>query len=486
MSASQTPQGDGWTVVPRRDGRSKQIRERQQGQDAQAIADGEDDGWTVVQPRDRRPKQIRLRQQLEEAQVINRPDVLTSRHDFVPPLSFSLHQKHDPILRTAKMTLGAYSCSTFSGWCNPLFVEPLFSSDAVFLREARSCGAPVTAMYAIGRLGLMARVGLLLSSKNKQVLVQDRDTMIDLEEWLCALPSNTLSLTTEAGYRMMLQWWKETSQVFPIMSLPAELRIEVLENTYGFDVYPNFHGGLGDGSRSEKKGSYGGTLRRVDPPFPAVLRLKKQIYAELEKYVLNRTCKCFQASMNYIQYLRRSMQNPSLFDTLQTLELDLSFREYIYFFAVPLVPFRYLGDEIFESRFFAEASALVQLPALKHMFLRFRAPLEEYDAWGGLGKHNGYWSEYDTRDWRGNYTWHISCQRLLIDWILTYAKDFLKQIRNVTLCGFIKNSTKVKWDHILKKEREGIDHHMSHEMLQIENWPRDELYVDKPPFSATL
>ena len=40
------------------------------------------------------------------------------------------------------------------------------------------------------------------------------------------------------------------------------------------------------------------------------------------------------------------------------------------------------------------------------------------------------------------------CQKTLIDWILSFAAQYLKQIQKVKLTGYIKTETKRKWEGI--------------------------------------
>lgn len=43
----------------------------------------------------------------------------------------------------------------------------------------------------------------------------------------------------------------------------------------------------------------------------------------------------------------------------------------------------------------------------------------------------------------------VCCQRTMVDWIMTFAWPFFKDIRKVTLGGVIKKDSKVKWDDLL-------------------------------------
>ena len=51
-----------------------------------------------------------------------------------------------------------------------------------------------------------------------------------------------------------------------------------------------------------------------------------------------------------------------------------------------------------------------------------------------------------------------SCQKVIVDWILQWAKEYIVQFDKVSLEGYIKNSTKHNWDAILEQERAGIPH----------------------------
>jgi len=43
----------------------------------------------------------------------------------------------------------------------------------------------------------------------------------------------------------------------------------------------------------------------------------------------------------------------------------------------------------------------------------------------------------------------VCCERTMVDWIMTFAWPFVKDIRKVTLGGAIKKDSKVKWDDLL-------------------------------------
>jgi len=62
-----------------------------------------------------------------------------------------------------------------------------------------------------------------------------------------------------------------------------------------------------------------------------------------------------------------------------------------------------------------------------------------------------------------------------VDWVLTYAKDYIKHIPQVLLTGYIKNSTKAKWERILADERAGIQHNVVLEQQATSTWDTTDM-----------
>jgi hypothetical protein len=49
-------------------------------------------------------------------------------------------------------------------------------------------------------------------------------------------------------------------------------------------------------------------------------------------------------------------------------------------------------------------------------------------------------------DTYGAYT---CCQRIMVDWIMTFAWPFIESLSKVTIGGALKRDTKTKWDALL-------------------------------------
>lgn len=417
------------------------------------------------------------RRRLEAAQIIDRPITMLSRHNFQPPLSFSLHQKHDPILQAAYSILYDFSYSTFAAYLNPLEIEPLFTDDAVFLHQALLYGTPASAMYAIGRFGFIAKVRLFMMPWSGQIFVQDQEEFVELTEWLKTLPPPYGSKTGEQGYEFLQGWWKATGGMVRLMDLPPELWTYVFELAFGFDIYPSSTTSLGSGSKHPK---YYRNVKYAPPPTRGVLTLNKAIFEAVTPFVLKRTCKCFQDAYYLRNTLRLTASPLSKAQNLQVLELDLENVDYFALFGVRVAPFTDHPEILHAFDNLVSLASYIRdhLP-ITHLFLRFNAPTDgKADPWYNTGKLNGH-GEDMISDFQGRTRhWAIGCQKVVVDWILTFAKEYIEKIPKVTLYGNIKNSTKAKWDKILKDERESTGaeiHDMTDEKSIIEHWDTNDL-----------
>jgi hypothetical protein len=59
---------------------------------------------------------------------------------------------------------------------------------------------------------------------------------------------------------------------------------------------------------------------------------------------------------------------------------------------------------------------------------------------------------------------HVSCQKVVVDWFFTMALTYLKSVPRITLSGDVKQSTRLKWEHILTDEHRGKHRDISREI----------------------
>jgi hypothetical protein len=425
---------------------------------------------------------------LEVLQYVDRPITLISRHNFDPPLTFCRPHKKDPILAAATLVIRRFSYRTFIDFCNPLFIEPLSSQDKTYLHDAASSGLPVSGVYVIHRVGLMAKVPLLLIPTSGQVMVLDQESFQDLEEWLEALPQNVCSVTGEAGFDRLWNWYKATDQIYTILNLPVELWTSIFEIAFARAVYPHPpYQPWGQGSGECVPWHPAHYRWRVPRPNISVLMLNKAVHNALRSYITNGIRKCF-THLTSLEYYKTLSDMGQFGGQLVNLELSFSLREYIYFFDADIRPFRQWKGSLDVSRYSGKASILSQLPALKCVSFDFPAPTSKDDPWGKLGPLNALG---EGTDWRGNQgghfdKWfHVSCQKTLVDWILTFAHTYLANLQaspKILLGGYVKEETRAKWEDIFEDERMGSHHDMSEWVTEIKEWPVDLLFVT---FSCT-
>jgi hypothetical protein len=66
-----------------------------------------------------------------------------------------------------------------------------------------------------------------------------------------------------------------------------------------------------------------------------------------------------------------------------------------------------------------------------------------------------FWSPddgWESSPWSNNWddtASYICCQRVMIDWIMTFAWPFLVDVRNVVIGDTVKKDQKKKWDDLL-------------------------------------
>lgn len=222
----------------------------------------------------------------------------------------------------------------------------------------------------------------------------------------------------------------------------------------------------------------------VAAPHHNVLSVEKNMSTRMWEYAHKVTRKCFMERVLLRGYVEQLPNAPFRLDTLQNLELNFTNREFAVFFGMKAVPFRlhHHPDE------WQQATILKEIPALKNLSIRFRAPLVDRsrDPWvqlGGLREAYGLqpWSWSETRnycEWKEGHnclTFEVSCQRTLLDWILTYAVDYIKDVPKVTLCGWIKDDVRERWEGILADERSGTHHTFFEAKQVIENWNIEDL-----------
>lgn len=113
---------------------------------------------------------------------------------------------------------------------------------------------------------------------------------------------------------------------------------------------------------------------------------------------------------------------------------------------VRVAPFDIQGAEIRDRSLRGRASIFPSIHSLQSLMLTFESTKfsAEGDPWGYLGPYNGHEWYCDFRGNRDREGFYTSCQKLIMDWTLTFAKPYIAVLPKVILSGYIKHSTKQK------------------------------------------
>jgi hypothetical protein len=277
----------------------------------------------------------------------------------------------------------------------------------------------------------------------------------------------------EEGWKEQHAWWMANGKTFNIMQLPTELRLLILEQAVGVEHYPGHQDQgpfsfLGAGSEKLRYPSWYSsfpadpTKRLIPMPNTNILFTCKQLYSETRHHLLYGSSKAFLDDSMLDQYLHyRPRRSSGSLDFLVHLDLDFSLGDYLGFFGFHR-PFR-----ILQHPKTVPAIQLKSLATLKTLGLHFRSTLLS-------ASENPFRVPSSLVGTRSD-GYSTPCQKISVDWILTCAKQYIEHIPRVYLTGYIKTSTKTKWETILADERHGKHHDLTKVKGRIMNWPIDNL-----------
>ncbi|RMY77060.1 hypothetical protein D0862_13633 [Hortaea werneckii] len=429
---------------------------------------------------------------------VNRPDFEGCRHDFGEDgLRLQIPNKDDYVFFAAVPILEEYNAQSMHRHYDPLLIEALNIAPTLFYGMDST-----SAVHCLVRHELFVKVQLKLVChldygwSAATVMLKDEDRWIPLQQWLKTLPEPTLPNYHVLAYEEQYQWWKSTGKPFRLLDLPGELQERIFLFAVGEYVEPHFreecdldengYGIMQDGTRDEdwvlkksrwtvithgthrakRRGvsKYDWTARpAISPVNLGILCLSKET-REAALYALwKQTTKVFRSPQS-IPHRRLRSFDPLMPDTdisgiptyvpprfrpyLSRIQLALDNVELLLLFGVPLPGI----NDAFSVRPSPPPAHVFPtlLPHLKYLDIYFQSTAKRsYNPW----HTNEMTSDRDRRAFLtedlGMDLQRMPCQRILHDWILTYAYEYIHGIPKIELSGFIKVPLKTKWERLL-------------------------------------
>ncbi|KAI7470146.1 hypothetical protein KC357_g6240 [Hortaea werneckii] len=444
--------------------------------------------------------QRKAKKQLERLlyDPVSRPDFEGCRHDFEEDgLLFQVPNKDDYVFFAAVPILEEYNAQSMHRHYDPLLIEALNIAPTLFYGMDST-----SAVHCLVRHELFIKVQLKLVChldygwSAATVMLKDEDRWIPLQQWLMTLPEPTMPNYHVPAYQEQYQWWRSTGRPFRLLDLPGELQERVFlfavgdyvephfreESVWDEDGYVNKQEGARDedcvlkksrwtiithGTHRAKRygvSKYDWTARpKISPVNLGILSLSKKT-REAALYALwKQTTKVFRSPQR-IPCRRLRSSDPTFPDTdisgiltyipsrfrpyLNRIQLALDNVELLLLFGVPLPGIN-------------DAFTVRPSPPPAHIFLTLLPHLKYLDIYFQSTARRSYnpWHTTEMTPDRDRRTYlteelgmdlaRMPCQRILQEWILTYAYEYIRGISRVELSGFIKAPVKKKWERLL-------------------------------------
>lgn len=251
-------------------------------------------------------------------------------------------------------------------------------------------------------------------------------------------------------------------QTFRFLDLPAEVRTIIFQQVIGRYIWPYKYSGFHldspkprgtDNEHRTKFGQYWhdpiGARLPQDSAMPLVGWQVRNEFAEVfwgNTYKHFNSCDHFRSGAKVLDWWK--------FNYYRRISLGLTNADH--FTTVGFIVFR----TRLELRRVSSIWAITDNEDLEYLNLHFQVtPPDEQLV--------DPWAKFSPTD--------MSCQKTLVDWILTAALTQMKRVPKITISGHMKDSTRRKWEPILEDARKGIKHDMTAQMASILATPAAEL-----------
>jgi hypothetical protein len=298
-----------------------------------------------------------------------------------------------------------------------------------------------------------------------------------LRDWLVSLPYRG-ELQPRIALLAQRHWWARNGRTFPLMRLPAEVRRMIYVHILGSKIYPDQDGSdvsfalsvqvrlytCDETSRDPYKYDFLKPYKSnnwhvcgFEPSFPNfdILRLGGHVGQQIRQEALEAGWQATRKHFIDPWPFERVMlcQRPPNYNWIAKIELDFTLLGWFRFFGVGFDPRIVVWDD-HRSRC---PGLLRDITTLRDLRFHFPSPADRTNSnpWKQFKEHDYYTIPIELfgDDWDNHYNMPTRpCYKTAVDWVLTFAFQFIKHVPTVRLAGYVKKSVKDKWDYILATE----------------------------------
>ncbi|KAK4565707.1 hypothetical protein LTR86_003555 [Recurvomyces mirabilis] len=404
----------------------------------------QDDGWQLVTNKklsQHHAQQDRLgcQEQSQPTASIYWPKLQVSKSE--PRVDITRLDAYErSVINAVTVELDLVNLGTFANWYDKFEIHQLSTpsgkhgplwTDSRLLEVGRGGRAvTVPVRYVTGES----------RGSRKVLLVLLEGGSIPLPDWISAthsgsmqhtLPSDQLDILGEDGWEVQSEWWRSCGFICDFQGLLPEIQDRILLHAIGQDVelLPWLEGEAVF-SGGAVRGSNWGWRTPSGCLSPELLLLNKSVCQQIR-----RIC-----SRDVVKTIDLGALDEPPWDVgprlpfLNKLQLSLNDEAYYFFFGVEL-----RAEDIGTWRELPDASLLRELKSVRSLEINFLSPIHELQSSYGIPRVAG--SESSST---------LGCRKAVHDIILTFAFEHIRHFPTIKLSGFLKTSTRDRWEPILK------------------------------------
>ncbi|KAH9809294.1 thioesterase [Teratosphaeria destructans] len=406
---------------------------------------------------------------------VQNPITRSKRSEFYRALKFQVPNPQDAVYWQTKLILEQYNKKSPRHESDPLQIEALNVAPTLCVEPYET--VPVVHCLVRNELFIKLQLKMVCDVEHgwatSTVMVRDDDRWITLEQLLQGLPDPTMPACTKVFHEAQLRSWRGNGKAFPFTHLAPELQKKILLFAIGEHIEPIYT------TRLDPSGTWwrpflhltGGTPRDHFVPKNDKTRLARLRPVNAALFQINRATRRLALEVLWTDTTKRystqhprenlgivwqghpapptvsptlSFLQPQSLKYMRHIQLDLPNLAYATMFGCPMPP-------VLDEEPSTLGPALRALPNLRSLELHFRSTTDStYSPWIAV-QYDASWQVEDLQETYPDFEWNrLPCQKVLHDWILLWAAEYLLGIPQVCLTGYIKTQIRKKWEAVIR------------------------------------